>query len=187
LNTRRIKYRAVESHWKRQFHSSLPGWCCLSVLCGLGICADLSAAEVVIGDAYARQSADAQSWAIGTSAIEQVFDSEGGQFRLNSFKNKLANPARDYVNGETAGAPFALDIEPFAGKEGVEAISRLPRDFNQWAVEKSEASQVNAGGRPARLRHCLVFRRVGVAGKRGGGLDAARCGLARSNLPTAPN
>ena len=117
-----MKLRQVVINWLRQLHANPPCIFCLGVLLGLGICGNSSATEVVVGDAYARQSADGQSWVIGTEAIEQVFDSKGGQFRLNSFKNKLTNPARDYVSSETAGAPFALNIEPFTGRSAVEPI-----------------------------------------------------------------
>ncbi len=121
--------------------------CCLGVLFGLGLCAASLATEVLVGDAYARQSADGQSWAIGTSAIEQVFDSKGGQFRLNSYKNKLTNPAREYVSDETAGATFALDSEPFTGRFAFEPIwsKTLPAQAAAAPAEDQISLKVEAG------------------------------------------
>lgn len=81
-----------------------------------------SAADVTVGDAYARSEESGQRWTIGTGSVEQVFECREGQFHLASYLNKLTQPAAEYVLPETAAAPFGLEAASFAGPYHLEEI-----------------------------------------------------------------
>ena len=78
--------------------------------------------ELKAGDAYVRSGGDGKTWTIGNGAMEQVFAAHDGQFRLVSYKNKLTNPSMEYVSEATAGAPFALDADAYAGRYKLEEL-----------------------------------------------------------------
>ena len=98
---------------------------CHAVMAGAllhGLASAAPTAELMVADAYARASADGQYWTIGNGAMEQVFSSHEGKFRLISFKNKLTSPPVEYIGAALAGAPFALDAEPFTGRHALEEL-----------------------------------------------------------------
>ena len=102
-----------------------------------------TAADITVGDAYVRSEANGARWLIGSTGIEQIFDCSNGLFLLTSYKNKLTQPATEYVLPENSCAPFGLDMESFMGNQP------LPKEFNAWKVENANASQIGSGGRPA--------------------------------------
>jgi hypothetical protein len=75
-----------------------------------------TAAEVTVGDAYVRSEADDTRWIIGSQGVEQVLECSNERFLLTSYKNKLTQPATEYVAQETACAPFGLEVASFAGR-----------------------------------------------------------------------
>ncbi|MFA6241784.1 MAG: hypothetical protein WC655_12700 [Candidatus Hydrogenedentales bacterium] len=96
------------------------------------------ASELTVGDAYARDSGEGLVWTIGTKAIEITFDGRDSMFRLVSFVNKTCEPPLEYVEANTAAAPFALDSES--------AVSAADNAESQWALKTAAAQQVATGG-----------------------------------------
>jgi len=90
--------------------------CAGVVLAVLSCCAATARGDAQVDDAYARSSPDGRTWAIGTSAFEMTLESRDGFFRLVSYRNKLANPEREYVDSATAAAPFALNNAEYVGR-----------------------------------------------------------------------
>lgn len=87
----------------------------LAMLLNLAVCCSATADDVVVGDAFARSESDGARWTIGSSGVEQVFESSNGVFGLKSYKNKLTQPATEYVASGTLCAPFAIDVGAIAG------------------------------------------------------------------------
>jgi len=91
----------------------------------LSACAWVSlsrAAEVNVGDACARGSADQSQWSIGTEAIGMTLECRGGQFRLVSFQNKLTSPPQEYVMAEVASPPMTLQYQSSSGRYVIEPV-----------------------------------------------------------------
>ncbi|MCL5096652.1 MAG: hypothetical protein M1608_03800, partial [Candidatus Omnitrophica bacterium] len=81
-------------------------------LIGAALCLEISVAganPVRVDDAYVAASDDAQTWTIGTDAIEVTLSRQDNRFRLISLKNKLAQPSTEYVDTTSALMPFSLD------------------------------------------------------------------------------
>ena len=109
LKASRFPFPGVSLHFLSILALSLCQWAFLG-----------RAADVRVGGAYARGSADEKTWSIGTDSVGLAFECRDGQFRLLSFQNKLMSPAREYVQAETASAPFALEPYSFIGRFVVE-------------------------------------------------------------------
>jgi hypothetical protein len=103
--------------------------------------------EVIVDDAYANGSDDGLVWNIGAGAVRMTFSCHGGMFRLVGFQNKSCRPALEYVDRETAAAPFSLDSESLA-KTPVSAKPASEAD-QQWALKTAVVRKVATGGCPA--------------------------------------
>ena len=75
-----------------------------------------------IKDAYIHCNSNEKQWTIGTSAVEQVFECENGQFRLASYKNKLTSPVAEYIDARTPSPFFELEAAPFMEQVAFEHI-----------------------------------------------------------------
>ena len=72
---------------------------CVAVPC-------MAALEIREGDAFARSDPGKQLWAIGTKAVQMVYDCRDGQLRLVSVQNNLTDLPWDYAS---PSAPFGVD------------------------------------------------------------------------------
>jgi hypothetical protein len=99
-----------------------------------------AARSATVGDAYAQGSADGQKWVVGTRAWEMVLERRMGRVRLVSYKNKLTEPAHEYVAADSGTGVFFLQ----AGTENTS-----PSPDTDWIQGKSAVRTVMAGGRPA--------------------------------------
>ncbi|MHB8865277.1 MAG: malectin domain-containing carbohydrate-binding protein [Pirellulaceae bacterium] len=127
------------------------------ILCGVVLLSAMDTAHaenahVTVGDAYIQSAADETRWSIGTRCVEQVFEWADGQFRLMSYRNQCGQPAIEYVDQDSACAPFSLDIDSFTGGQP------LTNDFSAWKLESAKALQVDVGGRPAAQLNCILTR-----------------------------
>lgn len=106
-----------------------------------------------LGDAYAAPGANACSWDIGTSAIENrlTFDNADGTYTLSSFENLLTSPPTQYVDGGNASPEFR-----FTWNGQV-----LTGDTAGWSCSSGAVSQVSMGGQPA-LQLDVTVERPGV-------------------------
>ncbi len=68
-----------------------------------------TAASAKVGDAYAVKKS-ANSWAIGTDAVEVEYTVRDGRFLVTGFTNKKTAPAKKYV---TAADPVDMGVEVF--------------------------------------------------------------------------
>ncbi|MCL5098609.1 MAG: hypothetical protein M1608_13985, partial [Candidatus Omnitrophica bacterium] len=93
---------------------------------GLLMAFQTAKAEIQVGDAYARGSADGQNWVIGTKSIEMTFACQGDRFRLTSYRNKLYDPPIEYVDAKAAAAPFLLESAHFGEQFKVERLWSKP-------------------------------------------------------------
>lgn len=97
-------------------------WFVLVLTIGLVLAGAAGAEEVQVGDAFVRAEAGGARWVIGTAAVEQTFDSSHDQLRLISYRNKLTQPATEYVTADAACAPFGLEVGPLAGRFAFEEL-----------------------------------------------------------------
>ncbi len=95
---------------------------CIALALGGAPARSAELTEVKVGDAYASGSADHERWSIGTDSVGLTFECRSGKFRLVSMQNKLTNPTREYVDRNTASAPFALESQSFLGRFVVETV-----------------------------------------------------------------
>lgn len=82
-------------------------WILIVVATASAECAE--AALVRVDDAFAKESADGQTWTIGTDTIEAAYEYRDGRFRQTRFVNGLAKPAPNYASTVLPSAPFGVD------------------------------------------------------------------------------
>lgn len=106
-----------------------------------------------LGDAYAAPGANACTWDIGTSAIENqlTFDNSNGTYTLTSFENMLTNPPIQYVDSGNASPEFRF---AWNGQT-------LTGDTPGWSCQSGGVHQVDMGGQPA-LQLEVSVERPGV-------------------------
>jgi hypothetical protein len=107
--------------------------------------------SAAVGGAFARQGANACSWAVGSPGISKTFSFAGGSFTMSSFRNTLVHPAREYVTPGTPspGFSFGWDGTQLSGASG------------GWSCVSGAAWRVLAGGAPA-LQLDVVLSRPAV-------------------------
>jgi len=82
-------------------------WILIVAATASAACAE--AAVVRVDDAFAKGSADGQTWTIGTDTIEATYECRDGRLRQTRFVNRLTKPDRDYVSATSPCAPFGID------------------------------------------------------------------------------
>jgi hypothetical protein len=80
-----------------------------AVICCVASVGAAAETRVRVDDAYAECTADGRRCAIGTAAVQLVFECDGGHFRLVSYQNMLVNPPREYIDATKTAAPFTLE------------------------------------------------------------------------------
>lgn len=98
-----------------------------------------AAGAVTSGDASAKQGANACSWTMETAGVRKVVAFADGTFQMSSFVNKLASPAREYVQGATVSPEFRFswDAETLTGASG------------GWSCTSGSAVPATVGGQEA--------------------------------------
>ena len=106
-----------------------------------------TAADVAVGDAYVRSEADGARWRIGSQGVEQVLECSNGQLLLTSCKNKLTQPATEYVSPQNALAPFALDVRSSVGRYSFQNVwnKSLDKQSTLDPAADNVAVEVKAG------------------------------------------
>jgi hypothetical protein len=111
----------------------------LCVGIGLGALAPAASANTTVGDAYATVGSNSCTWTMGTAGIEKVVTFASGSFKLTSFKNKLASPAREYVQGSVVSPEFRVTWNgtSYTGNSG------------GWTCTSGTSSSTTVGGQSA--------------------------------------